>query len=80
MSAKKKLSARDRFDMRGFAVIKYARAYKLNASMLSRVLSGELKGVRDKESGIRRIIAQLKKDGVLDGERITEYGKLRAES
>ncbi len=58
---------RDRFDRRGFSVKKYATAYKLNHSTLSRVLSGELTGKNKAGGAVRKIIAQLKKDKVWVG-------------
>ena len=62
-------SLRDRFNKRGFSVQKYATAYKLNHSTLSRVLSEELTGTGKNVSGgaVRKIIAQLKNDKVWVG-------------
>ncbi len=59
---------RERFDRRGFGVNKYAKAYRLNSSTLSRVLSGELNGKNDAGGAVRKVIAQLKKDEVYIGQ------------
>lgn len=59
---------RERFDKRGFGVNKYAKAYGLNSSTLSRVLSGELTGKNDAGGTVRKVIAQLKKDHVYVGQ------------
>jgi hypothetical protein len=37
----KKKNLRDRFDSKGFGVVRYAKAFGLNQSILSRVLSGD---------------------------------------
>lgn len=60
---------RKRFDNRGFAITAYARAYKLkNHSVLTQILNGDLDGSKSKLDGdVRRIMKQLKKDGVLRG-------------
>jgi len=55
-------------------VKKYATAYKLNHSTLSRVLSGELTGKNRAGGAVRKIIAQLKKDGVYIGRLPWECG------
>ena len=58
---------RERFDKRGFGVQKYATAYKLSHSTLSRVLSGELNGKNKAGGAVRKVIAQLKEDHVWIG-------------
>ena len=62
------MTLRDRFDSRGFAVNKNAKAYGINHSILSQVLDGVYSGRNINENGItRRIIMQLKKDKVWIG-------------
>ena len=64
----KDMTLRERFDSRGFAVNKYAKAYGVNHSILSQVLDGVYSGRNINENGsTRRIIAQLKKDRVWIG-------------
>ena len=58
---------RERFDRRGFGVNKYAKAYRLNSSTLSRVLTGELTGKNASGGAVRKVILQLKKDEVYIG-------------
>lgn len=57
-----------RFDMRGFAVAAYARAYKVDHAILSKVLQGKLDGTKDHRGGsTKKIILRLKVDGVWRG-------------
>ena len=58
---------RERFDRRGFGVNKYAKAYGLHSSTLSRVLTEELTGKNASGGAVRKVIAQLKKDEVYIG-------------
>lgn len=62
-------SLRDRFDKRGFAVNKYARAYGVNPAILTQVLDGNLNGKQNIDSSVRKIIAQLRNDGVFVGKK-----------
>ena len=55
---------RIRFDQTGRSVAKYARAYELDKTTLSKVLSRELTGVRRREGNTKKCIMQLKKDGI----------------
>jgi len=62
------MTLRERFDRRGYSVTKYARVHGLNQSTLSRVLGGELNGRNSPRDGaVRRVIYQLKLDGVWVG-------------
>lgn len=65
----KELSAeRKRFSNRGFGVVAYSRAYSVKHSLLSNVLDGKYDGTRANGSGeVRKIMKQLKKDGVIRG-------------
>lgn len=57
-----------RFDKRGFGVNAYAKAYGVDPSILSKVLQEKFDGSKGHRGGaVRRIIAQLKKDGVWRG-------------
>lgn len=57
-----------RFLSRGFGIVAYEKAYDLNDSELSKLLSGRLKGCRAKpNTSLRRMILQLKKDEVWVG-------------
>ncbi len=67
---RKKMSLRERFDRRGFAVNKYAKAYGLSQPVLSNVLNGdkETTGRRRTRAGTtKKVYAQLKSDGVWIG-------------
>ncbi len=64
----KDLTLKERFDKRGFGVTAYARAYGVDVSLLSKVLSCEYDGSKGHRGGAtRKIIAQLKKDKVWIG-------------
>lgn len=61
---------RERFDAKGFGVVKYARAHGLSRVILSNVLSEreDTAGTRRTQRGeTRKVYAQLKKDGVWIG-------------
>ena len=67
MKAFKEMSLRERFDMRGFAVMKYARAHGLSHPILSNVLGEKEDNTgthRSRKGATRRVYAQLKKDGI----------------
>ncbi len=53
----KDMTLRERFDSRGFAVNKYAKAYGVNHSILSQVLDGVYSGRNINENGSTRRIA-----------------------
>ncbi|MBN2825149.1 MAG: hypothetical protein JXQ76_07500 [Campylobacterales bacterium] len=54
-----------RFKSRGFGNRSYSNAHSINQSILSKVLSGKLKGTNKTKAGAtRKVIVQLKKDGV----------------
>lgn len=62
------MTIKERFDARGFGVTAYARAYGVGHAIVSCVLSGTYNGKQESSDGkTRRIIAQLKKDGVWIG-------------
>jgi hypothetical protein len=64
----KDMTLKERFDSRGFAVNKYAKAYGVTHPILSGVLSGVYSGKNTPENGAtRKIIMQLKKDKVWIG-------------
>jgi hypothetical protein len=66
----KGLTLRERFDAKGFGVVKYARAHKLSRPILSNVLSEkeDAKGVNRSRKGATRLVyKQLKKDGIYMG-------------
>ncbi len=73
----KDMTLKERFDSRGFSPMAYAKAYSKSKNKndvnttritLNRVLSGAIAGVKQSESGVtRKLIAQLKKDGVWIG-------------
>lgn len=70
MKSFKHMSLRERFDMRGYAVNKYARAHGLSQPILSNVLNGKKDTTgthRSRKGATRRVYAQLKKDGVWIG-------------
>ena len=61
---------RERFDKKGFSPTAYAKAYGVSRDVLYRVLDGKLTGVKKShENGgnTRKVIAQLKKDGIWIG-------------
>ncbi|WP_320034829.1 hypothetical protein [Halarcobacter sp.] len=58
----------NRFQKRGFAVTAYAKAYGVGHAIVSQVLDGAFIGSKNNKSGpTRKIIAQLKVDGVWIG-------------
>ena len=60
-----KTPLRKRFEERGFGVKAYAKAHGLRHDILSRVLSGHFDGRRNRKgSGVRKVILQLKTDGI----------------
>lgn len=65
------MNMRERFEKRGFSVTKYARALGVQHSIVTRVLDGKMDGSRyyksDRSKNTRRVIAQLKKDGIWIG-------------
>lgn len=66
----KKRTMRKKFDMRGFSVSSYSKAYGINRQTLYDVFEGKSTGVKNssKKSGdVRRIIAQLKNDRIWIG-------------
>jgi hypothetical protein len=59
---------KQRFDNRGFAVTAYSRAYKVDTSIVTKVLKGELDGTKNHRGGAtRKLLEQLKKDKVWIG-------------
>ena len=61
---------RERFNKKGFSPTAYAKAYGVSRDVLYRVLNGKLTGVKKShENGgnTRKVIAQLKKDGIWIG-------------
>ena len=74
----RELSLRDRFKMKGFGVVSYARAHKLSQPILSYVLSGSemVSGKKRTKSGaVRKVYARLKADGVWIGRLPWEGGR-----
>ena len=64
----KDMTLKERFDSRGFAVNKYAKAYGVTHPILSGVLSGMYSGKNTPENGAtRKIIMKIKKDKVWIG-------------
>ena len=66
----KGLTLRERFDAKGFGVVKYARAHKLSQPILSNILNekGETTGTNRSRRGKTKLIyRQLKKDGIWIG-------------
>ena len=66
----KDMTLRERFDKRGFSPMAYSKAYGVSRQVLYDVFSGDAKGTKSsvKKSGdVKRIIAQLKKDGIWIG-------------
>ncbi|PLY08377.1 MAG: hypothetical protein C0625_01965 [Arcobacter sp.] len=62
------MTLKERFDRRGFGVTAYARAYGVDASILSKVLQGQFDGSKGHRGGKTRIIIlQLKNDKVWIG-------------
>lgn len=72
-----KETLRDRFDAKGFGVMKYARAHGLSHPILSKVLAGkEVTGTHKSRKGAtRKVYVQLKKDGVWLGALPWEVSK-----
>jgi len=65
-----KKGLRARFDAKGFAVMKYARAHGLSHPILSNVLAEKEDATgthRSRKGATRKVYAQLKKDGVWIG-------------
>jgi len=61
-------SLRERFDAKGYGVCKYAKAHKLSQPRLSEVLDEKVKGTnRSRVGAVRKVYAQLKKDGIYVG-------------
>lgn len=61
---------RMRFNKKGFSPTAYARAYGVSRDVLYKVLDGTLKGVKKSHEhggNTRKVIAQLKKDGIWIG-------------
>lgn len=73
----KNMTLKERFDSRGFSPMAYAKAYSNSKEKnevektrisLTRILSGNGTGTKQSENGVtRKLIAQLKKDGVWIG-------------
>lgn len=66
----KNMTLKERFDAKGFSVVKYARAHGLCQPTLSLILGcdAQTTGKRKSAKGnTRRVFAQLKKDGVWIG-------------
>ncbi len=65
----KDMNLKERFDSRGFSPMAYSKAYGVDRTSLLRVLDGTLTGEKNgsRTGGIRRIIAQLKKDKIWVG-------------
>jgi len=73
----KDMTLKERFDSRGFSPMAYAKAYGKSKNKndvdttritLNRILSGNGTGTKQSENGVtRKLIAQLKKDGVWIG-------------
>jgi predicted transcriptional regulator len=57
------------FDKRGFSPMAYSKAYDVDRSALTKVLSGELTGEKTtpRSGAVRKIIAQLKSDKIWIG-------------
>ena len=57
------------FDKRGFSPMAYSKAYEVDRSALTKILSGELTGEKTtpRSGAVRKIIAQLKNDKVWIG-------------
>ncbi len=65
----KDTSLRDRFDKKGFSPTAYARAHGVSRDTLYAIFSGALTGTKKSTRGesTKRVIAQLKKDGIWIG-------------
>jgi len=58
----------NKFQKRGFAVTAYAKAYGVGHAIVSQVLDGSFNGTKNHKNGAtRKIIQQLKKDGIWIG-------------
>ncbi len=62
----KDMTLKERFDSKGFAISAYSKAFDLERTALTRVLSRELTGKNktNRSGEVRRIIARLKADKV----------------
>lgn len=70
MSRVKEMTLRERFDAKGFGVVKYAKAKNLCQTRLSEVLAEKEFATgknRSKTGVIRKVYAQLKKDEIWIG-------------
>ena len=70
MSSEKNISLRERFDKRGFSPAAYAKAHGVERAVMYDIFNGASTGrnnISKKSGSVRRIIAQLKKDGVWVG-------------
>ncbi len=66
----REMSIRERFNAKGFGVVKYARAHKLSQPILSYILSEnkDVTGRQNNGRGVtRKAYTQLKSDGVYIG-------------
>jgi len=66
----KEMHLRERFDAKGFGVVKYSKAHLLSQTRLSEVLAEKNIATgrnRTRTGATRKVYAQLKKDGIWMG-------------